>query len=250
MVSLPPWLWVLTLIATVGIAAATVVVLARAGRRAGLGAGGSALLGTATGVLFVGWGVASAVIAGHGGYLVRPGGDRVPWLPITTVAFLVVLSALALTPPVRRVLQVPEAESGLLVPHTIRVAGIVFLVAMAQGYLPALFAVPAGVGDVLAGLAALVALRARSRGSGPRAAVWSNVFGLLDLVSALVLGSLAAFVVHVTPSAQAVTELPLVLIPTVTVPLLLALHITSLRLLARGRRAVRPLPSAPEPALR
>ena len=45
---------------------------------------------------------------------------------------------------------------------------------MALGHLPALFALPAGLGDVAAGIAApLVALRL-AQGTGRRAALWFN----------------------------------------------------------------------------
>jgi hypothetical protein len=52
----------------------------------------------------------------------------------------------------------------------------------------------------------------------------------------------------VNPSAQAITELPLVLIPTVTVPILLALHITSVRSLAKSGRPVPALGMTPATA--
>ena len=44
---------------------------------------------------------------------------------------------------------------------------------------------------------------------------------------------------NVTPSAAPIGELPLALIPTVTVPLLLALHVTSIITLARAPRPAR-----------
>jgi hypothetical protein len=50
------------------------------------------------------------------------------------------------------------------------------------------------------------------------------------MVVALTLGGLTGFqIVHVTPVNSVISELPIVLIPTVGVPLLLALHIVSLR---------------------
>jgi hypothetical protein len=44
--------------------------------------------------------------------------------------------------------------SRLELPHTPRVAGVAFLLYMALGHLPALFALPAGLGDIAAGIAA------------------------------------------------------------------------------------------------
>ena len=114
-------------------------------------------------------------------------------------------------------------------PHAPRVAGVAFLLYLALGHLPALFALPAGLGDIAAGIAApLVALRL-ARGTGRRAAVWFNTFGLTDLLVALTLGALTGFqLLNVTPSSAPITELPLALIPTATVPLLFALHIMSM----------------------
>ena len=60
---------------------------------------------------------------------------------------------------------------------------------------------------------------------------------MTDLVSALALGAVTGFqLINVTPSGAPISELPLALIPTAAVPLLFALHITSVRALARARR--------------
>ena len=66
---------------------------------------------------------------------------------------------------------------------------------------------------------------------------------MTDLVNALTLGALTGFaLINVTPSGAPISELPLALIPTAAVPLLLALHITSVSALARAPRT--PLPAA------
>jgi hypothetical protein len=71
--------------------------------------------------------------------------------------------------------------------------------------------------------------------------VWFNLFGLLDLVVALGIGFLAGLgpwrPLEVTPSTEPLSLLPLALVPTVAVPLSLALHLVSLR---RLRVAARP----------
>jgi hypothetical protein len=119
---------------------------------------------------------------------------------------------------------------------------VVFLFYLALGHLPALFALPAGLGDIAAGIAAPLVAYRLARGTGRRAALWHNTFGLTDLVVALTLGALTGFgLLNITPSSAPITELPLALIPTATVPLLFALHITSTFTLAR---APRPAPSA------
>ena len=92
----------------------------------------------------------------------------------------------------------------------------------------------AGLGDITTGLAAPLVARKVARGTSRRAALWLNAFGLTDLIVALTLGALTGYqLIDVAPSAAAITELPLALVPTAAVPLLIALHITSLRTLAK-----------------
>jgi hypothetical protein len=110
--------------------------------------------------------------------------------------------------------------------------GGVFLIAWGLGELPAVFAVPAGLGDIAVGVSApIVAWRlSRGRRAG---AVWFNVLGIVDLAVAVSIGFLAGLgptaLLHVTPSTEAVTTLPLALIPTTAVPLAIGLHLVSLR---------------------
>jgi hypothetical protein len=156
--------------------------------------------------------------------------------------FLGLLLALRRIPVVARALTAPGMVSRLELPHTFRVAeGTAFLLIMFLGHLPALFALPAGLGDIAAGIAApLVALRL-AQGTGRRAALWFTAFGMTDLVNALTLGALTGFaLINVTPSGAPISQLPLALIPTAAVPLLLTLHIMSVSALRRAHRAPRP----------
>ena len=132
-----------------------------------------------------------------------------PWLPVATAGFLGLLLALSRIPVVARALTAPGMASRLVLPHSFRVAGVVFLLYLALGHLPALFALPAGLGDIAAGIAApLVALRL-AQGTGRRAAMWFNAFGLTDLVVALTLGALTGFeLLNVTPSSAPISRAP------------------------------------------
>ena len=199
--------------------------------RAGLGRRRAALLAGAAAVVLGGWFTASAVIAGHGWY------HTLPWYPVAAAGFLGMLLALSRIPVVARALAAPGMASRLELPHSFRVAEVAFLLYLALGHLPALFALPAGLGDIAAGIAAPLVARRLARGTGRRAALWFNAFGMTDLVVALTLGALTGFqLLNVTPSSAPITELPLALIPTVAVPLLFALHITSMSALARAPR--------------
>jgi hypothetical protein len=235
----PAYLWAITLTGVIAVPAATCLVLYRGAVGTGLGRARAALLAGAAAALFCGWFSASAFIASHGWYHARLG-HQVPWMPVALVGFLGLLLALTRVPAVARALAAPGMTSRLELPHSFRVTGVAFLITMALGHLPALFALPAGLGDIAAGIGALLVVPRLARGSGYRAARWLNAFGVTDLIVALILGALTGFqLVNVTPSAAPITELPLALIPSAEVPLLLALHIIAARALA-GRTRTAP----------
>ena len=244
----PGYLWAITIAGIIAIPAATCVVLYGGAVRAGLGRRRAGLLAGGAAVVLGGWFTASAVIAGHGWYHTRLG-HGVPWMPVAVAGFFGTLLALRQIPVVARALAAPGMTSRLELPHSFRaVEGAVFVAIMALGHLPALFALPAGLGDVAAGIAAPLVARRLAHGGGRRTALWFTAFGMTDLTSALTLGTLTAFqLVNVTPSAAPISELPLALIPTAAVPLLFALHITSLSALVKAPRTLRPA-TAPLPA--
>ena len=236
----PGYLWAITIAGIVAIPAATCWVLYGGALRAGLGKTRAVLLAGGAAIVFGGWFGASAVIAGHGWYHARLG-HGVPWMPVAAAGFFTALLAARRIPAVSRALSAPGAARRLEIPHAFRAAeGTAFVVIMALGHLPALFALPAGLGDVTAGIAAPLVARRLARGGGRRAAVWFNAFGMTDLVVALTLGALTGFqLLNVTPSGAPLSQLPLVLIPTAAVPLLFALHVTSVSALAKAGRTVR-----------
>jgi hypothetical protein len=237
----PAYLWAITIAGPAAVAALTCIVLYGGAERAGLGRRRSALLAGAAAVVLGGWLTASALIAGHGWY------HTLPWFPVAVTGYLGLLLALRRIPVVARALAAPGMVSRLELPHTPRVAGVAFLLYMALGHLPALFALPAGLGDIAAGIAAPLVARRLTQGTGRRAAWWFNAFGMTDLVVALTLGALTGFqLLNVTPSSAPISELPLALIPTATVPLFFALHITAVSALVR---APRPAPSAAGPVI-
>ncbi len=237
----PGYLWAMTIGGIVAMLAATCVVLYGGAIRTGLGRRRAGVLAGGAAVVLGGWCTASAVIADHGWYHTRLG-HGVPWMPVSVAGFLLLLLALRRIPMVARALSAPRMVSRLELPHSFRALdGAAFLIIMALGHLPALFALPAGLGDIAAGLAAPLVARRLAWGTGRRGALWFNAFGMTDLVVALTLGALTAYqLVHVTPSGAAISELPIALVPTVGVPLLLAVHITSVTALARSLRTPEP----------
>lgn len=116
-----------------------------------------------------------------------------------------------------------------------RVVGALFLIAFAAGVLPGEFALHAGIGDVLIGVTAPLVAFALLRGAhGARTAatLW-GVAGLTDLAAAVVAGSLsspsALQVLALDSPNFAITRFPLVLIPTIVVPVSALLHYFALK---------------------
>ena len=123
--------------------------------------------------------------------------------------------------------------------QTYRVVGAVFILAWAEGRMPAIFALTAGLGDVAVGVAApLVAARVEDvTGRSRQIAVIWNVAGIADLVVAVMLGAATSptplwptLLGHPNPL---ISRLPFVLIPIFAVPLSVTLHIVALRRLSR-----------------
>jgi hypothetical protein len=118
----------------------------------------------------------------------------------------------------------------LAVLQTFRVVGVVFLVAWWRGALPAGFALPAGLGDVTVGITApfVAAALASNRPFARRLFVAWNVFGIVDLVTAVTLGvahsRTAIGFIHAATSTDALAAYPFGLIPTFAVPLAIILH--------------------------
>jgi hypothetical protein len=109
-----------------------------------------------------------------------------------------------------------------------RVLGALFVILEAYRALPAVFALPAGYGDMTIGFTApLVALWlavARHRASF----IGWQILGITDLVMAVALGTTAQWLSPQGPLMVPMTVLPLSLIPTFAVPLLLILHLISI----------------------
>jgi hypothetical protein len=237
---LPSYVWALVLAGVIGIPAITCVMLYRGALAAGLSRRTATIVTAAGGAVLGGWLLASGLLARAGVYH-QPSGQAAPWFGVAVAGALLGLLAASRIPPMPRVLAAPGTPARLTLPHTLRVVGVTFLLVMALGHLPAVFALPAGLGDIAAGLAAPFVAWRLAQGGGRRRAVWFNLFGILDLVVALSVGFLAGLgpwrALEVTPSTEPLSLLPLALVPTVAVPLALALHLVSLR---RLRAAARP----------
>ncbi|GAA1123302.1 hypothetical protein GCM10009630_21520 [Kribbella jejuensis] len=238
----PVYLWILTIAGPVAIAAWACIALYAGAIGAGLERRRAVLITGAAVVVFGGWFIATAVIAGRGWYDTRS--DQVPWLAVAVVGYLGTLLALSRVPMVARALHAPGMAARLVLPHSFRVAGVFFLLYMALGHLPALFALPAGLGDIATGIAAPFVARRLRHGTAGRAAIWFNVYGIIDVVTSLTIGTLLGFgIPDITPSIAPINELPLAIVTTANVPLMVALNLSCLFVLARASRSAPAAPS-------
>jgi hypothetical protein len=227
----PLYIWALVLVPAIGIPATTSIVLLRGAVAAGLGRGVATGVAVAAAATLAGWLVLTGSLASA---LVYRGPESGQWFGLAATGPLVALLLATRIPAVSRVLADPGTAARLTVPHTLRVAGVVFLILMAQGQLSAGFALPAGLGDMAIGVTAPFVARRLAR--APRradvvaAAVRFNLLGILDLVVALSLGIVLGppWLLGGTPSTELLRLLPAALIPTAAVPLAVALHIVTL----------------------
>lgn len=229
MSSLPAYVGAITIAGTTGILTAACAALYRGSRESGASRRAAVTTAAGAAILFGVWAFASALFAHHGGYQTQLG-KQPPWLPIEAMGAMIALLLLARIAPVSRALSGENSVRLLSWPHAFRVAGVALVISMILGHLPALFALPAGLGDMAVGVAEPILARRIKAGHGRRAAMWFNILGIVDLVTAMILGGLTGYgIVHVSPVNSALSQLPLALIPTVAVPILLVLHLLTLR---------------------
>lgn len=122
--------------------------------------------------------------------------------------------------------------------HILRLVGIFFVIGAAHGVLAPQFGIPAGIGDIVAAIASIPLMATLRRGYHSarlrRSFIAWNIFGLADLFSAVTLGllysqSTVGILSRPGVDSQALTHLPLSIIPTFYVPLLILLHVLALR---------------------
>ena len=225
-----------------GGAALAMAMLVAIAARSAAGAGGKAAdLRPVVILLSVGF-AGSTAIAMAGGF--SGGTYALLLLALTLVVPLAIgVTLVSASSDFRQLISRPEIQPGVIAVHGLRlIQGSVFVVMVPLGVLPAIFALPAGLGDVLVGLGALAAVRWLGSGRLGRV-VWWNLFGLLDLATATVLGLLTVPGLHLlqtTPTSALLVASPLSIIPTFCVPIYVLLHLVSLRFLVASRSAAQP----------
>jgi hypothetical protein len=180
------------------------------------------------------WALAVTVL-GLQGRFVQPDGNAVPPVGIALgIAFLVLAVAFGTSPSLRSLF---TNQRHLIRLNLWRLEGAVFLLLMFNGQMPALWALPAGIGDIAIGATSFWVADRLNMPGGKQIAIAFNLFGLADLIVAIGLGMTTnvgpLHLFRTVPSSELVTHFPLVLVPTFLVPLAFTLHIVSLTQLVR-----------------
>lgn len=246
MIPVIPWyIELITLVANLAIAIAVWGIFSSAAGRSGLPPATQRKVRAAAAIFLGTWlGAALFLAPAPASLLTRDQFYLSPLIPFfVVVPVTIALLALRLSPALRRVVAAASLPA-LIGVQVYRTIGILFLILLALGQIPAHFALPAGWGDIAVGLTApLVALAVahRVRGGHTLALAW-NVLALLDLVVAVGMGTgfLAPFLVPDlgtrVPPAGAMAVFPMILVPTFAVPVSVLLHLLAL---GRLRREVR-----------
>ena len=247
MIPVVPWyLELISLATNLAIAVAVWSILSAAAGRSGLPPTTQRAVRFGSAIFLGAWlGTALLLAPAPASLLGRDRFYLTPLVPLfVVVPITIALLALRLSPAVRRVLATASLPA-LIGVQLYRSIGVVFLILLSLGRLPPHFALPAGWGDIAVGLTApLVALAVarRVRGGHTLAVSW-NVFGLLDLVVAVGMGTgfLAPFLApglgSPVPPAAAMGVFPMVLVPTFAVPVSVLLHLLALGKLRREVQA-------------
>jgi hypothetical protein len=170
-------------------------------------------------LLVAGW-FLLALFAGEIELLSILPGAAIPGIVLTLATGL--LATFWIWTPFRRCVECLDLRM-LILPHLARLVGIYFLYLHSKGHLPGQFAVPAGWGDIVAAVGALLLLSVPSALKNKNVLLVWNAAGLLDIL--FVVKTAASLVISNRDSMSVMTHLPLSLLPTMIVPLVIATHV-------------------------
>lgn len=233
---MPTFLFWVTVISTLTICFAVWGMLVLSLKRTSLEACARKTFTIVSAAYLFGWWSVMSVLAGAGVFAASPN-SVIPSITIPLGVSVPIIGGLLLMKISPTLQAVIEA-----VPHRFligiqfyRTLGIIFIGHYLLGALPAEFALPAGIGDIIVGAVAPVVgyFLATNRRSGKNSVIAWNVFGILDLVVAVACGFLTSpsplqSLAMQNPN-RLVTAFPLVLVPVFAVPLSILLHIASLK---------------------
>jgi hypothetical protein len=199
----------------------------------------TAAVAIVSGVVLAAWLIGTSKAALSGFYFPPVSGPPPVGVQLT-VALAGLTLCLAASPSLRSLL---TNQQNLIRLNVWRLVGAVFVALMFTRQVPALWALPAGLGDVAIGATAFWVAGRLDEPGGARRAVIFNMLGLLDLVVAVGLGMTISpgptQLFQLIPSGEVLTHFPLVLVPTFLVPLAVMVHVVSLRQLLGASWRVR-----------
>jgi hypothetical protein len=193
------------------------------------------------GIVLFGW-LALALFLGWQGIFLSAMNQQVPYIALA-IGIPILLGALFVqgSKQIRGIITA-VAQSQLVTFQFYRVLGVTFLVLYAAGQLPGIFALPAGLGDVMVGLTALVVGARAARSDNDQLVTLWNWLGISDLVIAVATGFLSApsrFQIFSLDAPNVlIGSFPLVMVPIFAVPLSIVLHLASLSKIRAAHRSV------------
>jgi hypothetical protein len=184
-------------------------------------------------VFFAGWYLLGYELGKRGTLIPNPSSPPIAGFLGFTAPMLVVYLLYRFSPTIHEVIDTAPLPWLLLI-QIERVMALNFFYYYSQGKLPAVFAFSSATGDILTALAApfVAYFYYRKKSWSRKLAVGWNIFGLLDLVTAGIIGFLAATssirMIYSHPSTNFIVEIPLIMLFTTLVPLAFMFHIFSL----------------------
>jgi len=175
------------------------------------------------------WFIAVLALAFRGAFFDTPGEPPISIIWANVVPVAVFFALYVFSPWARGVVRSLDVSllAGL---HAMRTIGFSFLVLAGIGQLPWLFAIPAGVGDIMVAISApfiaFYAVKSSGFIASNRFLTW-NLFGVFDFLVAVGTGSAARILGTETVGAgmEPMATLPLAMIPAFLVPMFMLGHI-------------------------
>ena len=168
-----------------------------------------------------------------GAFVAPPGTPPLPIAIGVSAPLILFFVLLRLSPPFREFVLSLDLRF-IAAMQAWRWAGLGFLDLYAYKVLPAVFALPAGLGDMAIGVTApwiILGLVRRPGFAASRTFIRWNVLGILDLLIAVSIGTVSTLFATGAPgeiSTAPMATLPLLVIPAFLVPVFLMLHTTAL----------------------
>lgn len=229
----------------VALPAGVMIIIAVYAARAGFGRRTIVTMSLGLMALFAVWYAGAARMTEAGLMMPPPTITDPPYVLMFLLGGAALLWALARRTATGRMISGGIGQETLIGFQSFRVMGWVFVLGWALGHIPWQFALPAGLGDIWAGVAGYRAMQAVNRGDtdAGRKVLRANLIGLADFAVAVVTGLITSegflhLLAHDNPNI--INAFPLGLFPAFFVPIFTAFHLVSLGKLAATRRSEAP----------